>query len=318
MNNMLRITKLALLLVTLQPMTAMAGKAMPDATLTGHTDVVTGLKFSPDGKRLASISDDGQLKIWDLENKKELFSIDDARPGQLRFTPDSKAILGLSKSGGILEVDVETGKAKTVMALPDMQSGPTAIDVSADGKSIAVVGRSALSVYDLITGGAKAQYEVHSNYGIPAVAFSPDGTRVATASTDHTSLVLEVATGKITNTLDLNLNGVAVTFSRDGKKVITFSSDGMLRSFDIESGNVVELTDKGAENMTMDLSKDGQTLVLGGSGRAPWTVSLSDGKLHDDLFDSEQFVRSAAISADGKWIAGGSNPGPIYLWKRGN
>ena len=43
--------------------------------LRGHTGPVTGVAFSPDGKRLASISSDGTVKLWDVETGLEVLSL---------------------------------------------------------------------------------------------------------------------------------------------------------------------------------------------------------------------------------------------------
>ena len=42
------------------------------STLTGHTEQVLSVAFSPDGKQLASTSDGGEVIIWDMLTEKEL------------------------------------------------------------------------------------------------------------------------------------------------------------------------------------------------------------------------------------------------------
>ena len=44
-------------------------------TLKGHTDAVTSVAFSPDGKRLASASDDGTVKVWDAATGQEILTL---------------------------------------------------------------------------------------------------------------------------------------------------------------------------------------------------------------------------------------------------
>ncbi len=215
----------------------------------------------------------------------------------------------------VLVVNASTGKLSGSISIANLPGGPAALNLSPDGTTIAVVGRSTLRLIDLATGAAKLDYEVHKLYAVASVAFSPDGARIATASTDNTSLVIDIATGKVLRTFDLELKGEQVVFSRDGKTVLASSSDQVLRSFSIETGEGRKLIDKGVPFHTLTVSKDGKLLVLSGTGRAPWLLSLPDGKLTSDAFDSEDRVMSATISPDGKWIAGGANEGDIYLWK---
>mgnify|MGYP001029167783 CR=1 FL=1 len=49
----------------------------PVATLTGHTHLVKDIAFSPDGKRLATASDDGTIRIWDTATRKTITALRD-------------------------------------------------------------------------------------------------------------------------------------------------------------------------------------------------------------------------------------------------
>ena len=106
-----------------------------------------------------------------------------------------------------------------------------------------------------------------------------------------------------------------LVFSHDGKTLITYA-ERVVRTFDIESGKMQKLVDKGYEFRTLTLMADGKSIVLGGAGRGPWLVSLADGTLTNDAYDVDDRVNCAAMSPGGKWMAGGGNEGPVYLWKQ--
>src|SRR5262249_58000335 len=59
-------------------------------TLRGHTAQITGLTFSPDGRRLVSAGDDKLLKVWDAATGHEAiaFDLDLRAPVGVAFSPD--------------------------------------------------------------------------------------------------------------------------------------------------------------------------------------------------------------------------------------
>lgn len=306
-------------LLTLLAHAAFADDArrQPDFTLEGHTSPVLSVAFSPDGKRLATVADDDHLRIWDLASRKELFSDKGMKQNgnQVRFTPDGKLLVAIGNNDDLRIYDLEANKRLKSIPAAGLSGGPRCIDISPDGKSIAVVGRGALRIYDLASGEQKAEYEVHKGYGTTGVAWSPDGKLIATIGTDHNANFVEAAGGKLVRTCSIVLNGEYCTFSPDGKTLWVAVSDKQLRCIDVASGEVTSAYDKGLPVRTLQVSKDGKLLVMGGPHRYPLLMALPDRKLLDPTLDSADWVKAAAISPDGQWLAGGANGGAVYMWK---
>jgi WD40 repeat protein len=296
---------------------ARAGGAPPDVTLAGHTGRINSVAFSPDGKRLASVSDDGHLKIWDLATGHEQFDAEDAAPNRnvVRFSADGGTVVAIGSDKNVLVIDVAAGKQRAPIALANMTGSATGLDVSPDGKTLAVVGRGTLRLFDLSTGAAKGAYEVHKSYEAAAVAFSPDRSTLATVGSDNTALIIDPASGKALKTFDIVHHGLAVAFSRDGKNLYTYGDDKVLRSFDIASGEVSKLMNDGTPLSTIAVSSDGKTLVLGDSAHGPLLMSLPLGIRLGEEYAGDDRVTAACISPDDQWIAGGANEGAIYVWK---
>ena len=73
-------------------------------TCQGHTDLVTGLAFSPEGKRLASIDKAGSVKLWDTPTGQEALTLCGAADTALRsvaFSPDARLLVAAGDDGTI-------------------------------------------------------------------------------------------------------------------------------------------------------------------------------------------------------------------------
>src|SRR5438105_565359 len=91
--------------------------AQQSATLTGHTDSVWSVAFSPDGKRIVSGGRDQTVKVWDAQTGTETLSLKGHTDwvNSVAFSPDGKRIAsgsggGLNKTGEVKVWDAQTGK----------------------------------------------------------------------------------------------------------------------------------------------------------------------------------------------------------------
>jgi WD domain, G-beta repeat len=68
------------------------------ATLVGHKRDVSGISFSPDGKTLATVADDGTVRLWHIATRRELMRFptpmkDPRTAAQVRFSPDGGTLV---------------------------------------------------------------------------------------------------------------------------------------------------------------------------------------------------------------------------------
>jgi WD40 repeat protein/tRNA A-37 threonylcarbamoyl transferase component Bud32 len=163
------------------------------ATLQGHTGFVIEVVASPDGRRFASSSlnpfdstKEGEIKVWDAENGRELFSFPSARRWATRIVFDAggKRLLSYSSEPvlrvwnleeGRLELELK-GHKKSVQSAVFSPDGRRIISSSADGE---------VRVWEMRTGQTLLSLREHAG-GAPAVLMTPDGNRLVTASQDGT------------------------------------------------------------------------------------------------------------------------------------
>ena len=165
-----------------------------ELTLRGHAGFVDGLAYTPDGKRLATASDDGTAKVWDATTGRELLTLpikDGHGRHGVAFSPDGKRLATSTNSGEVTVWDIVTGQA--VLILSGHTDRISGVAFSPDGKRLATTSDDRTArIWDAITGQEILKISGHAGplYGL---AFSPDGVpselglRLATTSQDGTA-----------------------------------------------------------------------------------------------------------------------------------
>ncbi|MEG4007718.1 WD40 repeat domain-containing protein [Microcoleus sp. Pol11C1] len=107
------------------------------ATLTGHTNLVLGIAFSPDGRTLASASIDKTIKLWDLQTKKELATLTGHSDyvWDVAFSSDGQTLASASSDKTIKLWDLQT--KKELATLTGHSKDVKKVVFSPDGQTLA-------------------------------------------------------------------------------------------------------------------------------------------------------------------------------------
>jgi WD40 repeat protein len=135
---------------------------------------------------------------------------------------------------------------------------------------------------------------------VDAVAFSPDGARVVTASDDDTARVWEVATGRALATLSGHSGNVmAAAFSPDGARVVTASGDDTVRVWEVATGKALATLSEHIGNVrVVTFSPDGTRVFTLGSDGTVRALEVATGKLLTALSWDMGRVRATVLSSD--------------------
>jgi len=147
---------------------------------------------------------------------------------------------------------------------------------------------------------------------VHAVAFSPDGKWVATASADKTARVMEAATGKEVSRLTHQEAVFGVAFSPDGKWLATGSYDNTARLMDAATGKEVWRITHGGPVSAVAFSRDGKWVATGSWDNSARVMEAAMGKQVARLVHQYP-VNAVAFSPDGKRVATASNDGKARM-----
>jgi len=162
----------------------------PTAVLQGHRGGVLAVAVSKDGRRLLSGGRDGTLRLWNLEEAKLLDTLEGHRSwvGAVAISGDGRHALSAGYDSRLLRWDLATGQIET-----EMTDGRNhyALVLSADGTKACSAGDNrGVACWDLTAGERLAERRGHAR-PVRALALSPDGKTLVTASEDTTLLVWE-------------------------------------------------------------------------------------------------------------------------------
>jgi WD40 repeat protein len=179
--------------------------------------------------------------------------------------------------------------------------------------------------FPLRTGQEQFSLQGHRS-AVRSVAFSGDGKRIASGSSDRTVKVWDAQTGQVTLTLQGHTDGVwSVAFSSDGKRIASGSHDGTVKVWDARTGQEKFTLEGHTRAVTgVAFSGDGKRIVSGGGDfirPGPGEVKVWDARTGQEtpltLRGHTSSVSSVAFSGDGKRIASGSGDKTVKVWDAG-
>ena len=294
-------------------------------TLTGHSDSVTCLAISTNGKIIASGSYH-KIKIWHLDTGELLqtLSLTSAAMAvtSIAISPDQTT---LACANVEIEIwNLSTGEKSCTLHPSDWVncvaiSPDGQILISAGGDPVRRESNGSIQLWNLGTTNRLRTEYIGSD--ISSIALSPNGQILAIASYDRWERkgiieLWDMGAAKWLSCLEQPMSVLSVAFTPDGQTLVSGSADWTIKQWDLNTGKLIRtLTGHSEAVKSVAISPDGQVLASGSSDKTIKLWNLTTGELIHTLTEHADKISSVAFSPDGQTIVSGSNDKTIKIWR---
>lgn len=283
--------------------------------ITGHSDTVQSVSFSPDGLKILTGSDDRTARVWDAATGQQLLTMNHAgRITCAAFSPDGKRIVTASLDKTARVWDGSTGRLS--LELKGHTAGVWNASFSPDGRRVLTASSDKTArIWDIATGQQILVLTGHTDR-VWSASFSPDSRQVVTASFDKSVRIWDLGSGREVTKLEGHTGPVSsVKYSPDGLHIVTASFDHTARVWDARTGQQKILLSGHTDQLSSAAySPDGTRIVTGSYDKSSRIWDAETGRQIMVLGGQIARVNSAAFSPDGRQVAVGSYDGNVYVW----
>jgi WD40 repeat protein len=293
----------------------------------GAAPAVVGA-FSPDSQLVATIHEDGMIRLWSAEDGGAVETIPVgagiravhfSEPSTLRF----QAADGSWRTVGCQPTWTLERTLGSVPENSPFADRVTALAFRADGLRLASGGGEPtrggdVQVWNPTTGVLLyAMTNLHSD-AVLTLAWSPEGARLLSGGADRFARIVDTASARPIRALEgHNGHVLGVAWAPDGSTLATAGADLVLKLWDAHSGEKrKDVTGFGREVTAVSFLDNNQRLVAA-SGEGELRLLNEKGERQNGFKGSTDFTYAVAASADGAWIIAGGQDGSLRLWHNG-
>lgn len=295
--------------------------------LVGHSRPVRSIALSRDGRYVLSGSEDETARLWDLSSGKEQRQIKSGLGvWSVAFGKDDQLVL-VGTGFGATAWDTATGKLTQLLHAKSF-SRYGGLAISGNGRYL-VSGTSSgdVQVWDLASGHQKMRLAGHTEW-VNDIAVSANSRYVVSAAADKSIRLWNLETGREVGRLDdLREAITGVDITHDGQFLLAASDRGV-EVWSLKTGEVVHRLQSKflglipAEVSMARFSSDGEYIVASfldpAAGIGVWNLKTGEEVRRFSHFDvlsgHRDWIRSAAISPDGRHVFSASDDKTARMW----
>jgi len=222
-----------------------------------------GFAFSPDGRLIAAAADDGRIRVWQTASATEVAELlgHSGRAWAVAFRPDGKQLASVGEDTAVRLWDV--GSWKQVMNLKGHAGDVSAVAFRPDGQRLATSDRQdgTVRIWDPSAGQESRTFRLYSApFFADAIAFDPQGGRIASGSQDKTVKVWDSTSGTILLDIPVNTPVLGVAFHPNGRRLATAAGNA-IQVWDSKSGKQLSTIPSKYDARAVAYSPDGRWIT---------------------------------------------------------
>ena len=283
--------------------------------LEGHTGTVWQADFSPDEDKLASVSADGTIRLWDLEGKSlGVLECNSLPLLDLDFAPDGEQIVAVDADGSLYVWSSE-GQVETEWKAHAQAA--RAVEFSPDGELIASASEdTTIKLWD--RDGNLIRTLQKNMQGLHTLLWTQDN-RVIAGDEQGNIYIWEKSGEQLTSFKAHRATITALDLSPDGKALVSVSRDRQIKFHDLETGNVINTIEDAHQGPIYNVrfTPDGEKIITVGDDKLihVWQLdeTLSE-TLSETLVGHTGLVAALAVNPTGEMIATSGGDRAVRLW----
>lgn len=286
--------------------------------LPGHPRGSLAVVYSMGGRHVITAGRDAKIRVWDLEDGKEITVLDETIPiYSLAISPNGRYIAAGGIDGIVKIWDLEssvllfelTGHTDIVSSLTFSPDARYLASSSVDGSTrVWDVSAKGMTEWLTLSGHTEVVYSLD---------YSPDGRKIATSSWDETAVIWDAFTGdRLFAFQDFTAEVGRITFNDDGSRIATADYSGVLKLWDADTGELVwSVIAHGAGDIDVMFSPDGNFIATGGADGVAKLWDGETGELTRLFTGHTDVIHRISFNSDGSLLATASWDDTARIWR---
>ncbi len=289
---------------------------------SGHSEGINAVTFSPDGRFLATVSRDTDVKLWDIVTGQQIGSLNaHAQPvNAVAFSPDSSQLATAGDDGFIILWNLERLELITVLNGQDGAVNDIVFHPNGE-RLLAGYSSGAMRLWDVVNRRSQLRLLGHTN-AIRAVAINSSGSRFASAGVDGRIIIWNGDTGASLFSIEPFLGSDnqpivinALTYSPDDSRLLAANGNGTATVWNaLNASFVFRLTGHAVQLEDVAYSPDGSLLATASSDGTAKVWNAATGQALYTLSGHTSGVTAVAFHPNENQIVTASQDSTARLW----